>query len=233
MNKTSIEYCDYTWNPVTGCLHGCSYCYARRFAERGMGEYGKHPKGERFKPRSHFERLDGPAKVRKPSKIFVGSMGDLFGEWVHWEWISRVRGAAMDAPQHTYIWLTKNPKRYCEYSWRENDWVGVSVPEARGLGTALYWLEKAEGARVRFISFEPLLTDMPNIVQPSTARLLDWIIIGAQTGPGAKQPSYERIERIVDFADEHGIPVFLKDNIVEWPVKQQEFPNTHEPPEGE
>ena len=133
MNKTKIDWCDMTWNPVTGCLHGCEYCYARRIAERFKcdnetfakkhinsstddficyeGEYHcAFPFG--FKPTLYMERLDEPQHIKKPHNIFVCSMADLFGDWVSDEWIQQVFKACEVAPQHNYLFLTKNPKRY-------------------------------------------------------------------------------------------------------------------------
>ena len=127
MNKTKIEYADYTWNPVTGCLHECEYCYARKQAKRFSSIVGipngkihdlpinftykcKYPYG--FDPTFHRYRLDEPSQVKTPSTIFVCSMADLFGEWVPDEWIQKIFEACADAPQHRYLFLTKNPKRY-------------------------------------------------------------------------------------------------------------------------
>jgi len=105
MNKTKIEWCDYTWNPVTGCLHACGYCYARKIANRfrfadvafnkpftsfGIKTIVPDPSDGHFQPILWENRLDQPAKIKKPSRVFVVSMGDLFGEWVPDEWIERV-----------------------------------------------------------------------------------------------------------------------------------------------
>jgi protein gp37 len=204
-------------------LHGCSYCYARRFAERGLGEYGKHPKGERFLPRFHPERIWEPKKVRKPSRIFVCSMSDIFSPGVHWEWLERVLDARSYALHHTYIWLTKAPIHYVGWAWEPNDWIGATVTceDKEDLPAALRNLERVQ-AGVRFISFEPLL-GIPRL-KDNAAKVLDWIIIGAQTGPSAIQPKPEWVQSIIDFADSHGIPVFLKDSLNR-PAKRQEFPS--------
>ena len=138
MNRTKIEWCDSTWNPVTGCKHGCEYCYAKRIAERYAGsvsagsfdgrklvELDEQPLVERkngkvsgapfpvgFRPTLHKYRLWEPAHVKKPQTIFVCSMADLFGEWVPDEWIAEVFNACLLSPQHRYLFLTKNPGRY-------------------------------------------------------------------------------------------------------------------------
>jgi protein gp37 len=149
MNKTRIEWADYTWNPITGCLHGCAYCYARRTARRFCtNEHGKegllapcdgncpvcsymdglefvgdrmrvarkgggpYPYG--FFPTYHPHKLGEPAEKTKGVTIFVGSMTDLFGKWVPDERIAAVFAACKAAPQHTYLFLTKNPGRYME-----------------------------------------------------------------------------------------------------------------------
>ncbi len=225
MNRTKIEYADFTWNPVTGCLHGCPYCYARRFAERGLGEYGKHPKGERFAPRFHPERLDEPQKRKKPSRIFVCSMADLFGDWIDTGTLEEVLQASADASWHTYLWLTKNPECLPIITWQQNDWVGVSVPSNEQLESALCSLSRCNasgrGPAVRFISFEPLLG--PITLPDEAAEVLDWIIIGAQTGPGAGPVNIEWISDIQRWGAGHEIPVFIKNNCGWW-SRYQEYP---------
>lgn len=142
--KTKIDWCDSSWNPVTGCLHGCEYCYARKIAERFGGHsnkntsYACHPledghalytleeaakkRNENdklvvapypcvFEPTFHRYRLDEPKKWTEPRTIFVCSMGELFGNWVPDEWIKAVFDACEAAPQHRYLFLTKNPDR--------------------------------------------------------------------------------------------------------------------------
>lgn len=253
LHKSRIEWCDYTWNPVTGCRHGCSYCYARRIADRfkpqacerpaiepveylphGSGLYcidtpsqvvdqdGRrlrgtpYPKG--FEPTFHEYTLDFPQRLEKPSKIFVSSMGDLFGEWVPDGWIERTFEAAEKAPQHTYLFLTKNPSRYLEMALakrlpeRENFWYGTTIvaPEnpfffARGYKT--------------FLSIEPMLEPFPREsesgMNPFYMTSIGWVIIGAMTGPGSKrqQPERQWIENIMYAAAGSGIPVFLKDSL--------------------
>ncbi len=154
MNKTKIEWCDATWNPVTGCLYSCEYCYARKMANRfghGNGEGITHFLGETmscpvvgkqkhvdpypfgFDPTFHRYLLDKPQHWRKPHTIFVCSMADLFGEWVPDEWIEAVFAACEKAPQHRYLFLTKNPRRYVELARNEklprnvNMWYGSTV----------------------------------------------------------------------------------------------------------
>ena len=146
MKKTNIEWCDTTWNPITGCLHDCPYCYAhgiaRRFGtfgeEKSAYEFGddfieefhvnndinkpimavlhenpeKEPYPFDFFPTFHRYRLNEPAKIKKSRTVFVGSMADIFGEWIPDEWVQEVFKACEAAPQHTYLFLTKNPTRY-------------------------------------------------------------------------------------------------------------------------
>ena len=143
MKETKIEWCDSTWNPVTGCFHGCEYCYARGIAKRFGGasrtDYegdcdwcaeaegrihdlhdpvedpdrgkSKAPYPFEFDPTFHRYRLKQPKVWHEPRVIFVCSMADLFGEWVPDEWIDEVFKVCEEAPQHTYLFLTKNPSR--------------------------------------------------------------------------------------------------------------------------
>lgn len=250
MNKTKIEWCDQTWNPVTGCLHQCQYCYACRIANRfrGYAENDNGIGGNRYTNPKYFEgkpmeldnhklfvtkkgdvvaapfpygfwptfhkyRLDEPAKLRKPSKIFVCSMADLFGAWVPDEWIKEVFRVVRECPQHTFIFLTKNPRRYRELV--SDFYNPVELPENAIYGTTLtkfddkahaMWLPHP-GRRKTFISIEPLVDYFGDIVNTH------WIIVGAQTGPRAVQPKAEWIQSIVTQAKEAKIPVFMKGNI--------------------
>ena len=208
MNRTKIEYADYTWNPVVGCLHRCPYCYARRFAERGMGEYGKHKKGHRFQPRFFPERLQEPEKLKKPSVILVCSMGDLWGKWVPREWQEAVLDAIRRAPWHTFLLLTKRPWGYAPYVLPDNAWAGTTVtgPDDWERAWDLY---HAADAKHTWISYEPVLGP----ISPDAIAVCDWLVIGAQTGPGARPPRPEWIEEITDEAMRLGIPVFMKDNL--------------------
>lgn len=181
MNKTRIEWCDSTWNPVTGCLHGCEYCYARKIANR----FGKvdpliadefknvekvqcfvkpdNPYPYLFKPTFHRYRLDEPSKKMKGQNIFVCSMADLFGEWVLDEWIKEIFEACEKAPQHNYLFLTKNPKRYGQingwnhiYDWsfaKKNWWFGLTVTNTDNLNLLK---SLPYGSTNTFVSFEPL-----------------------------------------------------------------------------
>lgn len=208
MNRTKIEYADYTWNPVVGCLHGCSYCYARRFAERGLGEYGRHEKGQRFQPRFFPKRLGEPLRVKRPSIILVCSMGDLWGRWVPREWQQAVLDAIRRAPQHTFLLLTKHPWGYAPHKLPDNAWAGTTVTVEEDHRNA--WdLYHAAWARHKWISYEPVLGRFP----AGCLAGCDWLVIGAQTGPGARPPRKEWIEEAVREAMRFRIPVFLKNNL--------------------
>ena len=208
MNKTKIEWTDFSWNPVTGCHHGCEYCYARALANR-IG-YG-------FGPRFWPNRLHDPLKIKRCSKIFVSSMGDLFGEWVPQEWINAVLDIVRQAPRHSFQFLTKNPERLSSQEWRTNAWVGASAVTQAMADRAIVALSNVR-ASVRFLSCEPLheMIDLGDIC-------LDWLIIGAQTGPAAFQPERKWVDRLLDFAAERHTPVFLKPNLRGYATRR-EFP---------
>jgi protein gp37 len=227
MNKTKIEWCDYTWNPVTGCLHGCPYCYARRIANRFTG--GKaFPNG--FAPTFHPDRLSEPSKIKSPSKIFVGSMADLFGEWnwVHKDSniesngkgvINSVLYAVRNYPQHTFIFLTKNPKRYKEFVFPENAWLGTTAENMQKAKEKIPELWSAR-AKVKFVSFEPMLEPLKIGISPG---YIDWFIVGAQTGQKAIKPKPEWIESLIEQCRTSNTPLFLKDNL-KWPEEIKEWP---------
>jgi protein gp37 len=199
---------------------------------------------DQFEPWFYPERLGEPAKVRKPSRIFVCSMGDLFGDWAPLAWTAAVlnRTQRADYQHHTYIFLTKNPKRYQFFNpWPENCWLGATITNQADAEDRIPELLKAD-APVRFVSAEPLFgpitlnhyfmqDEFGNIGQkfvgdfekPSNA--LTWLIIGAMTGPDSKahQPDPEWIQSLIKEARVAGVPVFLKSNL-KWPEKIEEYP---------
>lgn len=251
MNDTKIDWATRSWNPVTGCMHGCPYCYARNQVTRfggwsyGGGQTcysrerttenctGKEPpeldnplyvlrkNGEEvvapfpfgFKPTLHRYRLGDPAQMKKPQRIFVGSMADLFGAWVPDAWIKAVFDACQKAPQHTYLFLTKNPQRYCdlanagELPALDNFWYGSTITKK---GAPFF------SGPVRyhtFLSIEPLLEPLDAGLGSFGAA--EWIIVGAMTGPKAKdhRPQLEWVENIVEAAGITHAAVFMKDNL--------------------
>lgn len=283
--KTKIDWCDSTWNPVTGCLHGCEYCYARRIAERFggcwrldlppdtswhgnvgerklMGDYARHndgkchvldepeiecavfdpPSGYRgkvkpypyyFSPTFHRYRLGEPQSWKKPRNIFVCSMADLFGEWVPGEWIREIVEACDAAPQHRYMFLTKDPKRYAELRAKDiqppaNSWIGTSATtdtEAKEQTLALSecWNVNANW----FVSVEPLLEPMSSEALEDLSAM-QWVIVGAETGNSKNKVIPERkwVDEIVDACAKVGTPLFMKDSLRDLMGNdfQQEFP---------
>ena len=244
MEKTKIDWCDSTWNPVTGCLHGCEYCYAKGIAKRfSCGgekwsdnetfvlENKLYPDDESdrsspypygFMPTFHKYRLD-EYKNKKGRNIFVCSMADLFGDWVPDEWIAEVFEACEKAPQHNYLFLTKNPKRYEKVLGRympPNMWFGWSQTGPMGNKCDFTTHHSVR----TFISIEPLLEPFKEF----HIRGVDWVIIGAETGRRKDKVVPERkwIEDIVNECRKADIPVFMKSSLSEvWgePLVQ-EFP---------
>lgn len=243
MQKTKIDWCDMSWNPVTGCLHGCKYCYARRIAERfGMPQYdndchvytgkvknyddavhtGVFPWG--FAPTFHKYRLDEPQKIKKPQNIFTVSMGDLFGDWVPDEWTQWVFNACEKAPQHRYLFLTKNPKRYANLndyivesifpkcSLQDIAWFGATATNQIMMQNAVECFGDCNANTKTFLSLEPLL-------EPITLKDINcaanWVIVGAETGNRKDKviPKREWIESIVNQCKAANVPVFMKGSL--------------------
>ena len=210
MTKTKIEWCDYTVNPVKGkCQNACWYCYARRIYDRF-----------KLDPEVRFDdkEMDKVAKIKKPSRIFVGSTHELFGSWIPSWWVQDILISVKRYPQHMFVFLTKNPMRYFAFKFPDNCWLGATTVDANTAGTFTDNLLLKKG--YRFISAEPLLEDIAKYIDYDA---VGWIIIGALTGPGSKkyQPKKEWIEGVIRRADKFKIPVFLKDNLI--PIMGERF----------
>ncbi len=206
-----INWTDYTWNGVTGCLNDCPYCYARALYVRN---------GMDFTPTLHPERLGEPFAKREPRKIFVCSTADLFGTWVKQDWIDAILHTVRQCPQHTFQFLTKNPARLPTIPWPDNCWVGATVDEVARLQPSLDALQQVR-APVRFISFEPLNSGM------GAADLsgIQWAIIGPQTGKDAHQPQAGWVNELIHAARLSGTAIWMKDNLT-WPERLNEWPLT-------
>ena len=200
-----IDWCDYSWNPISGCLQNCEYCYLKRM-------------GLDMTPKFHTEKLKDLRVIKEPSKIFVGSSADCFGEWVKNEWIEDILEVIKRYPEHTFQLLTKNPKRYLERDWTEypNVWIGTTI-DTQDRVKNLEYLKQAK-ANTKFISFEPLLE---NLDVDLTG--IDWIIIGANSNAGAVRPMNCWASNLITKAYNLAIPVWVKDNY-KYSVRYKEFP---------
>ncbi|OGF48613.1 MAG: hypothetical protein A2231_11510 [Candidatus Firestonebacteria bacterium RIFOXYA2_FULL_40_8] len=211
MNRTKIEWCNFTWNPLVGCKYGCSYCYANVLNHRF------HWLDDFSEPEYFRERLEDPIRRKKPSKIFTGSVCDQFGGWVDENIINDVLNVVRKCPQHTFQFLTKNPVRLQDFKFPDNSWIGTTIDHCENAGRS--GLLKLAEAKVRFISFEPLLSDMTTVPLDG----INWIIVGAMTGKQAVSPEMGWVRNIIKSATAKGIPVFLKNSIA-WPEKLQQYP---------
>lgn len=222
MNKTKIEWCNYTINPVKGmCPADCkdnqgkSYCYARQLYKRF-----------KWNPEIRFDEDEvlTPMLLRKASHIFVGSTIELFGDWVRDEWLRGIFYMCEKTPRHTFIFLTRQPQNLMKWSpFPENCWVGMTVTKD-GIGQdsagAIPCFEDIE-ARVKFISFEPLLE---RIRFDCYTDFVNWVIIGSQTQP-VRHPKIEWVEEIIEAGDKAGIPIFVKEPLaLYYGINRKEMP---------
>jgi protein gp37 len=237
--STKIDWCDEVWNPTTGCTKGCSYCYAKTFAERMQSNPNAkiaHKYRNGFKPTIHPEYLTIPRKWKNTRRVFVDSMGDLFDPEIHFEFILAVLTHCCAAPQHKYLILTKNPHRMLAFvHWmnefaphsvelaREWFWFGVSVTnqgEADDLIPAL--LKMPAGGH--FVSIEPMRGAVilrrewlegdsdSHIFRELNRHGLKWVICGLMSGSlrGIESCSYEDVADLRDQCGLAQVPFFFK-----------------------
>jgi len=205
--KGKIEWCDWTINPVKGkCLHKCSYCYANAIHDRFKWD----PK-VRFEPKI----LEQIVKAKKPSKIFIGSMHDLFGDWIRKEWIEQIIKTTKKYPLHTFIFLTKNPRRYLEFDFPKNCWLGVTVDGIENDMDRTYKIDNLVSKKdnYRFVSFEPLLGDVSDVMWKINVNSVHLVIIGGLSGPKPFYPPQEWIDNIIKQCKKNNIEIIFKRNL--------------------
>ena len=203
-DKTKIEWCDATWNPVTGCWpisDGCDNCYARRI-------YKRFNEGPYSKITLYLDRLDIPRRWKKHRRIFIGSMTDLFQKDVPDNYRKSIEGVIADCQRHTFMMLTKRADNMRDYfngnlPYR-NLWLGVTVEDQKTMWR-MDALRKIKPC-VRFVSFEPLLAD-PGSVNLSG---ISWVICGGETGPCARECKYEWVNDLKNQCVRAGVPFFFK-----------------------
>ena len=207
---SKIEWTGSTWNPVTGCVKtspGCIHCYAERMAKRlqAMGQ-PNYAKG--FRLAMHEHALGLPLSWRKPQTIFVNSMSDLFLKGVPTSFIKKVFDTMNRSHWHTFQVLTKRAERLLDVNrklpWASNIWMGVTVENSDYVHRIDY-LRKTD-AFVKFLSIEPLLGPIPGMNLGG----IDWVIVGGESGPGARPMSPEWVTDIRDQCRTAGVPFFFK-----------------------
>ncbi len=214
-DHSKIEWTDATWNPVRGCTKispGCAHCYAETFAERFRGVPG-HPFEQGFDLRLVPAKLEEPLRWKSPRRIFVNSMSDLFHEDVGDDYIESVVDVMLRADWHTYQVLTKRATRMCDLlqtrlrkaARRPHVWWGVSV-ENRKVGVPRIARLRSTPASMRFLSIEPLLEDLGRI----NLRGINWVIVGGESGPGARPMAPAWVRTLRDQCAASGVPFFFK-----------------------
>ncbi len=208
--NSKIEWTGSTWNPVTGCTKisaGCKNCYAERIALR-LKAMGQPNYRNGFRVTIHPHVLEIPFRWKQPRTIFVNSMSDLFHKDVPSEFIERIFDVMRGTPQHRFQVLTKRSTRMLEQNsrlvWPDNIWMGVTVENAE-CTFRIDHLRQTDTA-IKFISFEPLLGPIPDI----DLKGIDWVIVGGESGPGARPMRPEWAIDIRDRCLEAEVPFFFK-----------------------
>ena len=207
---SAIEWTESSWNPVTGCTKisaGCAHCYADRMARR-LHAMGQPNYRNGFEVTCHPDALELPLKWKKPQMIFVNSMSDLFHKAVPAEFIGEIFFTMNQARWHTFQILTKRADRLRQLAphlkWTPNVWMGVTVESAKHANRIDDL--RATGAKVKFLSLEPLLGSLPDLNLSG----IDWVIVGGESGPKARRMQAEWARDIRDQCVAAGVPFFFK-----------------------
>jgi protein gp37 len=210
MAKSTIEWTESTWNPITGCTKisaGCKNCYASILAKRlhAMGQK-KYQNG--FLPTMHPDTLNDPFKWKNGKLVFVNSMSDSFHKEFPLTFIQQMFSVMNETPRHTYQVLTKRAERLEEFStflnWTDNIWMGVSVENEKTIDRIDH-LRKTK-AKVKFLSCEPLIGPLPNI----NLEGIDWVIVGGESGPNSRPMEKEWVDDIQQQCEKAGVAFFFK-----------------------
>ena len=207
---SSIEWTEMTWNPVTGCTkvsQGCKHCYAERMAKR-LHAMGSHRYRNGFGVTLHHDLIELPKTWKKPRTVFVNSMSDLFHDDIPADFIRRIFDTMADCPQHTFQVLTKRSERLRDIapslSWPSNVWMGVSVEHSHTMNRILALLSVP--SEVRFLSCEPLIGPLEEL----PLKGIHWVIVGGESGPGARQMKPEWVSSIHRQCRNASVPFFFK-----------------------
>ncbi len=208
--QSSIEWTESTWNPVSGCTKispGCLNCYAERMAKR-LKAMGQRRYRNGFAVTLHPEALDEPYGWKKPRVVFVNSMSDLFHEQIPFDFIGQVFSAMEGNARHTFQVLTKRSQRLRELDplleWSENIWMGVTIENNDYVGRAEDL--RSTAAAIKFLSLEPLLGPLPDL----DLRGIDWVIVGGESGPGAREMRQEWVLEVKEKCEKANAAFFFK-----------------------
>jgi len=203
--KNSIGWADYTWNPVVGCKRECFYCYAKKIYNRFNKT--KIPFTE---IQFGMNRLFQPCNVKKPSRIFVGSMSDIC-YWENWQ-VSNIIDVTKRCPQHTFLFLTKDGNCYSKYDFPKNCWLGITYTKD--------WEITVRKDNLKFMSIEPLLK---SVNMNDFTGIFDWFIVGGLSPNPVHK--IEWIDYIVRYCKHCSIPLYIKNN-AHYPIEIKEFPKS-------
>ena len=213
MAQSPIEWTEFTWNPVTGCTKlsaGCKFCYAEALSRRLRAMGARGYENGFATVTCHPERLSVPLKRRTPALWFVNSMSDLFHDKVPFGFVDRVLETVEATPQHAYQILTKRPLLMAKYFRSRkvppNAWLGVSVENKRHGIPRIAPLRGIAGARVRFLSVEPLLEDLGRLNLAG----IDWVIVGGESGRRARPMRPEWAENVRRQCERRRVRFFFK-----------------------
>jgi len=242
MSNTKIEWAEKTWNPITGCTkisEGCKNCYAEKMSKRLAGRYG-YPKYNPFAVTFHEDKLEEPLKWKKPSMVFVCSMGDLFHDDVDFELQNKIFSIIRKCSQHTFLILTKRPEKMRDFlkCYRacgeyhityKNVWLGVTVENQEQADKRIPILLEIPATK-RFVSIEPMLeeVDLNCVPFPDnwrdkddwvsdgidplrfTKSHIEWVICGGETGQNARKIQTEWVRSLRDQCQVANVPFFFK-----------------------